>query len=320
MTDPGSSPSVRASPTTDPGEALPDGLLDKVAALRGRHRSVSELPGGLTNRNFKVTTPDGCYVVRVSPRESKELAVDRDAEYQNSVIAASTGVGAPVIDYLPEDSVMVVGYIEGLTFTDASFSGPGTLERVAATCRRLHGGPRFVSDFDMFEIQQEYLALVRRRGYRLPPDYLDFEDEVTRIRGALEVRKEPTVPCNNDLLAGNFIDAGHSLHLIDYEYSGNNDACFELGNIWSECHLTDDQLEELVTWYYGRRLINKIARAKLQGLMSQYGWTLWASIQLASSTIDFDFWTWGLEKYERARATFKDPGLDGLIEAVQRTD
>jgi thiamine kinase-like enzyme len=110
------------------------------------------------------------------------------------------------------------------------------------------------------------------------------------------------------------------IRLIDYEYSGNNDACFELGNIWSECHLDDGQLEQLVTAYYGRHLVNRVARARLQGLMSQYGWTLWASIQEATSDIGFDFWPWGLEKYERAVATFRGPGLDRLIEDVQRVD
>jgi len=35
------------------------------------------------------------------------------------------------------------------------------------------------------------------------------------------VRAEQTVPCNNDLLAENFIDVGGELRLIDYEYSGN---------------------------------------------------------------------------------------------------
>jgi len=158
------------------------------------------------------------------------------------------------------------------------------------------------------------------RGYRLPEGYLAFADQVTRLRGALAVRAEPTVACNNDLLAGNFIDDGANIHLIDYEYSGNNDPCFELGNIWSECHLDDDQLEHLVTAYYGRHLVNRVARARLQGLMSQYGWTLWASIQEATSDIEFDFWPWGLEKYERAAATFRGPDLDRLIEDVQRAD
>ncbi len=54
--------------------------------------------------------------------------------------------------------------------------------------------------------------------------------------------------------------------------------------------------------------------------MSQYGWTLWASIQQATSAIDFDFWTWGMEKYERAVETFRHPRLDRLIEDVQRQD
>ena len=42
------------------------------------------------------------------------------------------------------------------------------------------------------------------------------------------------MPCNNDLLAANFIDDGARLWVIDYEYGGNNDPCFELGNICAE--------------------------------------------------------------------------------------
>jgi thiamine kinase-like enzyme len=225
-----------------------------------------------------------------------------------------------VVEYLPEHSALVIGFLEGRTFTDDDFGAPGVIERVAGACRRLHDGDRFVNDFDMFAVQSGYLGIVQARGYRLPDGYLAYTDHVERIRGALAVRAEPSVACNNDLLAGNFIDDGERIWLIDYEYAGNNDACFELGNIWSECHLDDGQLEHLVTAYYGRPLVNKIARARLQGLMSQYGWTLWASIQEASSDIEFEFWPWGLEKYERAVATFRSPALDRLIEDVQRAD
>jgi thiamine kinase-like enzyme len=295
-------------------------LLTKVDAFRGRTCSVIELPGGLTNRNYKVTTAEGAFVLRVSSPQAGALAVNREHEYRNSVIAAGSGVGAPVIEYLPDDGAMVVGYLEGTTFTDESFQVPGNIERVARACQLLHDGPKFVNDFDMFEIQQGYLTLVRKDGYRLPPAYLDFDAEVVEVRKALSVRRDETVACNNDLLAGNFIDSGDRIHLIDYEYAGNNDACFELGNIWSECHLSREQLEELVTCYYGRRLTNRIARARLFGLMSQYGWTLWASIQDATSDLDFDFWTWGLEKYDRAVATFRSPELAQLVEMAQRAD
>lgn len=306
------------SPVADGACDLPASLCDRVDVLSGHPIEVVELPGGLTNRNVKVTMPDGAYVVRLSGRVPGGLAIDRDHEYRNSMIAAASGVGAPVFAYLPDEPALVIGFLEGRTLTDADFSRPDVIERAASACRRLHGGARFVNDFDMFEIRDRYLSTVLAGGYRLPPGYLEFEPELARVRGALAVRPEPTVACNNDLLAGNFIADGTRIWLIDYEYAGNNDPCFELGNIGSECHLSEDQLDLLVTSYYGSRRVDKLARARLQGLMSQYGWTLWASIQQATSDIDFDFWTWGLEKYERAAETFRGPRLDRLIEDVQR--
>jgi thiamine kinase-like enzyme len=291
------------------------GLFDLVPQLRGE-RTVTELAGGLTNTNYKVAVAGSTYVVRVSAKDSGLLAIDRENEYRNSVAAAEAGVGAGVIAYVPERSLMVLEYLEGETQSAESLRRGDKLDMVAAACRKLHGARRFRDDFDMFEIQPRYLALVRERGFRLPPRYADFQPQVDRIRRAMAVRDEGTVPCNNDLLAENFIDVGGEFRLIDYEYSGNNDACFELGNVWSESNLSLDQLEELVTHYYGRPLRNKIARARLWGLMSKYGWTLWASIQDGVSEIDFDFWGWGLEKYERAVAEFDGPDFERLLEDV----
>jgi thiamine kinase-like enzyme len=296
-----------------------DGLLDLVPSLRER-RSVSELAGGLTNTNYRVETPDGVYVVRVSAKDAGLLAIDRQNEYLNTVAAAEVGVGAAVVDYLPERSLLVLEFIEGVTQTSEDLRRGDRLDRVAEACRRLHGARAFRNDFDMFDIQRRYLRLVQERGFRLPERYLDFEPQVRRIEAAMAVRDEGTVPCNNDLLAENFIAVGDRFRLIDYEYSGMNDACFELGNIWSESNLSLGQLEELVNHYYGEHLVNKVARARLWGLMSKYGWTLWASIQDGVSHIDFDFWTWGMEKYDRAVAEFDGPDFDRLIEDVQRAD
>jgi thiamine kinase-like enzyme len=122
------------------------------------------------------------------------------------------------------------------------------------------------------------------------------------------------VPCNNDLLAGNLIDDGEKIWLIDYEYSGNNEATFELGNLWSEAGLTLDQLDELIAAYDGTLRRHRVARARLWGLMSKYGWTLWGSIQDAVSTFDFDFWEWGMEKYDRAVPEFDGPDFDRLLD------
>jgi thiamine kinase-like enzyme len=296
-----------------------DDLLDLVPALRER-LSVSELAGGLTNTNYKVETADGAYVVRVSAKDAGLLAIDRENEYLNTVAAADAGVGAAVIDYLPEKSILVLEFIEGTTQTSEDLRRGDRLDWVAEACRRLHGASAFRDDFNMFDIQRRYLGLVQDRGFRLPERYVEFEPQVRRIEAAMPVRDEGPVPCNNDLLAENFIDVGDGFRLIDYEYSGMNDACFELGNIWSESNLSLAQLDELVAHYYGTQLASKVARARLWGLMSKYGWTLWASIQDGVSDIDFDFWAWGMEKYERAVAEFDGPDFDRLIEDVQRAD
>ncbi len=310
---------MHAEPAEDQTEELA-ALLDRMPCTAGLPRTVEDLPGGLTNRNLKVTTPAGCVVVRLSSTSSGLLQIDRDNEHANTLAAAAAGVGAPVLDYLPGEGVLVIGFLPGRTLSDPDLADVGLLRRIAAACRTLHAGPRFRDDFDMFVTQRRYLDIVRSHGFRLPPRYIEFAPAVQRIRDALATNAEPTVPCNNDLLAENFIDDGERIWIIDYEYSGNNDECFELGNIWSEASLPPEYLDELVTAYYGRRLRNKIARARLLGLMSKYGWMLWASIQDARSTIDFDFWEWGMEKYTRAVAEFDGPDFDRLLHEVQRAD
>jgi thiamine kinase-like enzyme len=301
------------------GDAQIDEILELVPELQSP-RSVSELAGGLTNMNYKVEADGRAYVVRVSAKDAGLLAIDRENEYENTVAAAEAGVGAAVIAYLPELGVLVLEFIEGQTQTAEDLRRGDRLDWVAAACRRLHGARRFRDDFNMFRTQQRYLRLVQERGFRLPEGYLEFEPRVRRIEEAMAVRDEGTVPCNNDLLAENFIDVGDGFRLIDYEYSGNNDACFELGNVWSESNLSLEQLDELVSHYYGQPLANKAARARLWGLMSKYGWTLWASIQDGVSNIDFDFWGWGMEKFERAVLEFEGPDFERLLEDVRRED
>ena len=296
-------------------------VMDQVAELRAPGRAVSPLPGGLTNSNYKVVTANGRYVVRRWSDDSGLLAIDRDNEYENSVSAAEAGVGAGVVAYLPEHNTMVIEWLDGETLSaEALREGGELLKQVAAACRRLHGARRFRDDFDMFEIQPRYLQIVRERGFRLPEGYEQFAPHAAAIREAFAARDEGTVPCNNDLLAENFMRTPSGLRLIDYEYSGNNDPCFELGNLWSESNLSLDQLEALVAAYYGRPARNKVARARLWGLMAKYGWTLWASISDGISALDFDFWAWGLEKYDRAVAEFESTEFERLLDEVQRSD
>ncbi len=298
-----------------------DPLLELVPVLAGRGREVAELGGGLTNRNLRVRTDDGGdYVVRISSNESSLLSIDRANERHNSKAAWAAGVGAEVVGALPEVNVLVVAFISGRTLESEDLRDPAYVPRIAAAVRALHQGPVFLGSFDMRSIRRGYLELVQERGFRLPAGYLELAPAVERLEDLLNARPERLVPCNNDLLAANFIDDGSKIWIIDYEYSGMNEASFELGNIASESGLDDATTAMLVESYWGGPSRHRLARARAWSLLARYGWTLWASIQDSVSPMDFDFWAWGMEKYDSARGELLGPVYPALLEGLAASD
>ena len=160
--------------------------LDRLACLAGRSWCVADLPGGLTNTNFHVTRDDGLdLVVRWSQGDAALLGIDRYAEAANTTAAYDAGVGAEVIEYRPDLSILVIGFLQGRALTNEDFADPGVLSRAADATRRLHAGPRFTGDFDMFTRQATYLATVRERGYARPPGYDDHAAAWDDVRRAL---------------------------------------------------------------------------------------------------------------------------------------
>ncbi|MGH3301451.1 MAG: phosphotransferase [Streptosporangiaceae bacterium] len=170
--------------------------LARVPSLARQPRQVIPLPGGLTNRNFKVTTPDGVFVARLFADGGQLLAIDRDHEYRNSLIAAAAGVGAPVIEYRPADRVLVLGFLDGRTLTNADVAKPATLDRIA--CRALHAARRFVCDFDMFEVHARYYATAAAARIALPPGYDALQSARHRRQTPPPARRSPSgtrAPC-----------------------------------------------------------------------------------------------------------------------------
>jgi thiamine kinase-like enzyme len=97
------------------------------------------------------------------------------------------------------------------------------------------------------------------------------------------------VPCHNDLAPYNFIDDSDQLWIIDFEFSGNNDPCFDLGGIASEVELDDDLRLVLCEAYFGEATPSLLARLKLCALLSNFGWSLYCAIQ-ASVLNEDGFW------------------------------
>lgn len=275
-------------------------VVTKIPDWKNKQVSITPLSGGLTNSNFKVDVDGTPYFVRVPGASTELLAINRENEYHNSKAAHAAGVGPKVLYYLPEYYVMVLEFLNGKTMSKESLNEAGMPARMAQAIHKLHAGSRFLADFNMFRLAEYYLQICSEREIRIPDGYLERMPGIAILEQAMSVNPLGTVPCNNDLLAENYIDDGKQLWLIDYEYSGNNDPTFELGNTCQEMQFSDAQIKEVCASYFGEATTDRVARMKLNMIMSDVGWGLWAAIQAQVSAIEFDFWGWAVERWGRA--------------------
>jgi thiamine kinase-like enzyme len=283
-----------------------DEVIAAIPDWAGRRIEAVPISGGLTNHNYRVEVDGVACFVRIPGPATDLLAVDRANELANTRAAADAGVGPRVIHHLPAWDVIVLEWLPGRTMSKAAFEDADMPARIAGTLRRLHAGPRFLLDFDMFRLTERYVAVVDELEAPIPATYREHLPLIPRIEAALAARPLASVPCHNDLLAENYLDDGTRLWIVDYEYSGNNDPTFELGNTCQELGFGDDRMHALCAAYFGEASGPLLARMRLQMIMSDVGWTLWAAIQARVSTIDYDFMGWAEERWARAEAA-----LDG---------
>jgi thiamine kinase-like enzyme len=277
-----------------------DEAVAQVSLWRGQKLSVSPLSGGLTNENYLVEVEGERYVMRIPGRATDLLAIDRANEVHNTRAAAATRIGPIVLEHVPGLDVMVLEFIDGTTMSADSLHSPEMARRMAESFRRLHSAARFLQDFNMFRLIEHYLGIVDEHRVEIPDDYRDRLPTVAEIEKAVAAGALPSVPCHNDLLCENFIDDGRSLRIVDYELSGNNDPCFDLGNTAQEALYDDGLRAELCQAYFGRDDPQQLARMNLFALMSDVGWTLWGAIQAQISAIDYDFKGYYMGRWERA--------------------
>ena len=281
---------------------------------------MSPLSGGLTNENYLIETGDERYVMRLPGTSTELLSIDRGNEVYNAGAAAGTGIGPKVLEHIPELNIMVLEFIEGPTMSAQTLQSEPMARRMAESFKRLHAAPRFLKDFDMFRLIEDYLRIVAEHGVRIPPDYRDRLPMVEEIERAVRVGALPSVSCHNDLLCENFIDDGHCLRIVDYELSGNNDACFDLGNTAQEAGFDDQLRAILCEAYFGRPDAQQLARMNLFALMSDVGWTLWGAIQARISTLDFDFTDYYTTRWSRALAVMDSDRFQAWLVEARHND
>ena len=143
----------------------------RVSLWRGKDVKIAPLSGGLTNENYLVESAGKQYVLRVPGASTELLSIDRTNELYNARAAASTGIGPAVLEHIPQLDVMVLEFIPGETMSAKTLQSEAMVRRMAQSFKRLHIAPRFLKDFDMFRVIEDYLRIVQEHAVRIPPDY-----------------------------------------------------------------------------------------------------------------------------------------------------
>jgi thiamine kinase-like enzyme len=269
--------------------------VDQIVARLwpGRRTRVEPLLGGITNANYFVDLGDEQVVLRLSGEHAGLLGINRRHETAANDLASSIGVAPDVILFLEDQNVMVTRFIPGRPIPPDELSRQPMLGAVASTLRRLHDAGTIDSVFDPFSIVRTYHETASARGVDEPFDFTAATNVLDEISAVRPFRA--TAFCHNDFLNGNFIFDGE-VRVVDWEYAGMGDPFFDLANL-SVNHGFDAAADEgLLTGYFGRSNEPLLATLSLMKLVSEMRETMWGVVQLAVSTLDFDYATYCRER------------------------
>jgi len=297
-------------------------MLARVPRFSGVATSDVEIGrlAGLTNRNYKITFGDERFVLRI-PGEGTSEYINRRHEAVAARIAAEAGVNAEVLFFDENDGLMLTRFVDGAaTMNGERFRDLGAVSRAAQAFRRMHDcGKSFTTEFDLFQKMDEYLDYLRKKQARIPEGYADVQREAEAVRDALRGRPATLRPCHCDPLAENFLDTGTRIFIIDWEYAGNNDPMWDLGDVSVEAGFGPDQDAALLEAYFqGKPPAAQVGRMVMYKAMCDLLWTLWGAIQVANENPVDDFWAYAVNRFERCKSLMGSPEFGRHVEAVRR--
>lgn len=294
----------------------------RVPAWQGKTLAVEPLHGGITNQNYKITVDDTAFVMRVCASNVGIHGINRQNEYQCAQAAGHIGIAPPLFAFfgnLPEGhDIMINHFIVGETLTSAQIGSPAYLPQITDLLQRYHGLTDFAGRFDVFQIFENGLAFAQQQNAPLPPFIDQVQEEMQRIKTALQRHPLQLAACHNDLLAANFLlDETGRIWLIDWEYAGWGDPFFDLGNLSVNNAFDDGQDAALLSRYFGAIKPSDLARLKLMKIVSDAREGIWAMVQWGISDLEFDFAAYGNRHLERFITNCAAPAVTHWLDEVQ---
>ncbi len=190
-------------------------------------RRIPTRTGG--NTLWEVASGGTRYTVRRWERREGNPAVEAAV----TALAAHYGIAPQVMAFDSKIPAMVTAYVAGVHRQKLARAA---LSRLAQVLRMLHG-------IDTHALDLPTIAL----NTMIEAD----RSEITLALETIAYHPPSAVLCHHDLNPGNIIWGAHTVTLIDFEYAGLNDPCFDVAAVCVEFDLDGDAEAWWLGAYYG---------------------------------------------------------------------
>ena len=266
---------------------------------------ISQIKGGITNKNFLVIDGSKKYFVRIG-NDIPEHLVFRSNEVQASKAAGKIGICPELLFH--NESIQVFNYIEGKTFNSEEIKK--NLDKITKLVKTVHtkipdlliGQSVIFWVFHVIKNYKNYLDNHQSSYKKILPDLLKKALKLENISSPFEI-----VFSHNDLLPANFIQNEEQIWLIDWEYAGFNTPLFDLGGLASNNDFTDNEEEYLLENYFEKKLSSelllKYKAIKCASLLRE---TMWSMVSEITSNIEFDYNSYTADNLSKFNIAFDE--------------
>lgn len=281
---------------------------------------VDVLPGGLTNKNFRLVIQDGTQLAVRMAGKGTATYINRPGEKHNATEMASIGIAPEIFYYDPKTGSQIVEYIDAPTMHPEDFQTRDVvLNKAGQVMRRYHdSGKEFKTSFDPISKIDEYKVILAEHKYEKRYEGWDQAVEnLAKIAAAYAKNPPRRVPCHNDTLAENFMLQGENMRVIDWEYGGMNDGYYDIACVCVENPLNEKCEETYLRAYWGGEPIEEArARVLINKFLVTAHWSTWSLVQICYGKDPDFYWEYGRTRMEQACSFLNDPNFPRYLKLI----
>lgn len=268
---------------------------------------IEVLKKGMTNRSFFFEIANNKYIMRI-PGEGTDQLINRKEEASVYNIIEQTHIADPLIYINPNNGYKITKYLN-----DARVANSEDLEDVRKCMSllkdfhnlKLHATHRF----DPFALIDFYESLWNGKpsAYR---DYSETKKHVLSLVNYINEHKKEEILCHIDSVPDNFLfcknkdnEEEEELHLIDWEYAGNQDPDIDIAMFAIYALYEKEQIDQLIDLYYNNACPLEI-RKKIYAYIAVCG-LLWSNWCEYKRNLGVEFGEYSLKQYRYAKVYYR---------------